>query len=105
MWIEPSFLGNPCTQPRASAKSRSTQMYGHVVTGSPSRSALTTTKNSLYWLRTGSSSSSRELEQDCQSTKSAAHRPGSECGSSPGGRTASTASGLAQYSITRKSPM
>ena len=56
--IEPSFFGKPWIQPRASAKSRSTQMYGQVVTCSPSSSALTTMKNSLYWLRAGSSSSS-----------------------------------------------
>ena len=52
--IEPSFFGKPWIQPRASAKSRSTQMYGHVVTSSPSRSALTTMKNSLYCERDGS---------------------------------------------------
>ena len=104
MWIEPSFFGKPCTQPRTRAKSRSTQMYGQVVTGSPSRRAFTTTKNSLYWLRTGSSSSSPESEHDCQSMKSAALRPGSGCGSSPGGSTAATASGSAQYSMTTKSP-
>ena len=55
--IEPSFFGKPWIQPRASAKSRSTQMYGQVVTSSPSSSALTTRKNSLYWQRDGSSSS------------------------------------------------
>ena len=104
MWMEPSFFGNPCTQPRTSAKSLSTQMYGHSVTGSPSRSAFTTTKNSRYWLRIGSSSSSRESVHDCQSMKSAALRPGSGCGSRPGGSTASTASGSAQYSMTTKSP-
>ncbi len=56
--IEPSFFGNPWIQPRVSAKSRSTQMYEHVVTSSPSSSALTTMKNSLYWERDGSTSSS-----------------------------------------------
>ena len=38
--IEPSFFGKPWTQPRASAKSRSTQMYGQVVTCSPSSSGV-----------------------------------------------------------------
>ena len=62
-------------------------------------------KNSLYWLRIGSSSSSPESEHDCQSTNSAAARPGSSgYGASPGGSTAATAAGSAQYSITRKSP-
>ena len=44
--MEPSFLGKPWIQPRANAKSWSTQMNGQVVTSSPSRSALTTIKNS-----------------------------------------------------------
>ena len=44
--IEPSFFGKPWIQPRASAKSWSTQMNGQVVTSSPSSSALTTMKNS-----------------------------------------------------------
>ncbi len=99
-----SFLGNPWIHPRTSAKSLSTQMYGQVVTASPSSIAFTTMKNSLYCPRAGSSSSSPESEHDCQSTKRAAHRPGSACGSSPGGSTAATAAGSAQYSITRKSP-
>ena len=43
---EPSFFGKPWIQPRASAKSWSTQMNGQVVTSSPSSSALTTMKNS-----------------------------------------------------------
>ena len=75
--IEPSFFGNPWIQPRASAKSRSTQMYAHVVTSSPSRSPLTTTKTSLYWERDGSTSSSPPSEHDCQSAATKAQRPGS----------------------------
>ena len=87
------------------AKSRSTQMYGHVVTSRPSSIALTTMKNSMYWLRAGSSSSVPPSVQLCQSEKMAAARPGSVgCGSRPGGRIARTASGSAQYSITRLSP-
>ena len=104
MSIWASFLGKPWIQPRASAKSLSTQMYGQVVTSSPSSVAFTTMKNSLYCPRAGSSSSSPESEHDCQSTKSAAQRPGSACGSSPSGRKAATAAGSAQYSMTRKSP-
>jgi hypothetical protein len=38
----PSFLGKPWIQPRAIAKSWSTQMNVQVVTGSPSSSALMT---------------------------------------------------------------
>ena len=38
----PSFFGKPWIQPRAIAKSWSTQMNVQVVTGSPSSSALTT---------------------------------------------------------------
>jgi len=105
MCTEPSFLGNPWIQPRTSAKSASTQMYGQVVTCSPARLALTTRKNSRYWPRTGSSSSWPESPQDCQSANTAAARPGSGAyGSIPGGSTAATASGSAQYSTTRKSP-
>ncbi len=103
---EPSFFGKPCTQPRASAKSRSTQMYGHVVTWRPSSTPFTTRKNSWYWPRAGSSSSPPCSERLCQSTNSAAARPGSSAyGSTPGGSTAATAAGSAQYSSTRKSPM
>src|SRR5206468_2206580 len=92
-----SFLGKPWIQPRTRAKSVSTQMYGHVVTCSPSSSAFTTTKNSLYCPRAGSTSSSSESEHDGQSTKRAAHRPGSSAyGSRPGGSTAATAAGSAQ---------
>ena len=40
--IEPSFFGKPWIQPRAIAKSWSTQMNVQVVTAWPSRSALTT---------------------------------------------------------------
>ena len=88
-----------------SAKSRSTQMYGQVVTSRPLSIALTTRKNSMYWLRAGSSSSVPPSVQLCQSAKIAAARPGSVgCGSSPGGRMARTASGSAQYSITIRSP-
>ena len=102
---EPSFFGKPCTQPRASAKSRSTQMYGQVVMCLPSSIAFTTMKNSWYWPRAGSSSSQPWSERLCQSTNSAAARPGSSGkGSTPGGSTAATASGSAQYSSTRKSP-
>ena len=80
-------------------------MYGHVVTASPPSDPATTTKNSLYCPRAGSTSSSPPSEHDCQSTKSAAHRPGSSAnGSIPSGSTAATAAGSAQYSITRKSP-
>jgi hypothetical protein len=104
MSIRASFFGKPWIHPRTSAKSVSTQMYGQLVTSSPSSMAFTTMKNSLYWPRIGSISSSPESEHDCQSTKSAAHRPGSACGSRPGGRTATTAAGSAQYSMTRKSP-
>ncbi len=50
----------------------STHMKGQRVTASPRCSAASTTKNSLYWARTGSRSSSNESEQDCQSTKIAA---------------------------------
>jgi hypothetical protein len=42
----PSFFGNPWTQPRARAKSWSTQMNTQVVTSSPSSRALATMKNS-----------------------------------------------------------
>src|SRR3954466_9512911 len=86
--ISPSFLGKPCSQPRASAKSRSTQMNGQVVTSSPSSSALATTKNSLYCEREGSSSSSPPSEHDCQSANTAAQRPASGCGSRPPGGVA-----------------
>ena len=78
--IEPSFFGKPCSQPRVSAKSRSTQMKGQVVTSSPSRRALTTTKHSLYCEREGSSSSPPASEHDCQSAKTSAQRPGSSVG-------------------------
>ena len=61
-------------------------MYGQVVTCSPSRSALTTRKNSRYWEREGSSSSAPSAEHDCQSTNNAAQRPGSGYGSRPSGR-------------------
>ena len=102
---DPSFFGKPWNQPRMSAKSRSTQMYGQVVTSLPLSIALTTRKNSMYWLRAGSSSSLPPSVQLCQSAKIAAARPGSVgCGSRPGGRTARTASGSAQYSITMRSP-
>ncbi len=102
--IEPSFFGNPCSQPRVSAKSRSTQMNGHVVTSSPSSSALTTTNASLYCEREGSSSSPPADEHDCQSAKTKAQRPGSGCGSRPAGRHETAFSGSAQNSTTRKSP-
>ena len=83
--IEPSFFGKPWIQPRASAKSRSTQMYGQCVTSSPSSSALTTRKNSRYCERDGSTSSPPPSEDDCQSAKIAAQRPASGCGSRPAG--------------------
>ena len=92
----PSFFGNPWSQPRASAKSRSTQMNGQVVTSSPSSSALATTKNSLYCDRDGSVSSGPPSEHDCQSANTAAQRPPSGCGSMPSGRIDATASGSAQ---------
>ena len=75
--IEPSFFGKPWSQPRVSAKSRSTQMKGHVVTSSPSSRALTTRNTSLYWEREGSVSSLPCSEHDCQSANTAAQRPGS----------------------------
>ena len=92
--IEPSFFGKPWIQPRTSAKSRSTQMYGQVVTSSPSSSALTTMKNSLYCERDGSTSSSPRLGAATASRRTR-RRSGrvSGCGSRPGGRTARTASG------------
>ncbi len=102
---EPSFFGKPWIQPRTSAKSRSTQIAGQVVTCSPSRVAFRIRKNSLYWLRAGSTSSLRSVTQLCQSTNSAAARPGSSAyGSSPAGSAAAAASGSHQNSITRKSP-
>ena len=104
MWIEPSFLGNPWIQPRYIAKSLSTQMYTHRLTGSPPNLAPTTRKNSRYCDWIGSTSSCRSAEHDCQSAKIAATAPGSSAGSSSGGRSAATASGSVRYSAIRKSP-
>ena len=94
--IEPSFFGKPWIQPRASAKSRSTQMYEQTVTSSPSSRPLTTTNTSLYCERDGSTSSSPPSEHDCQSAATNAQRPGSGCGSMPSGRNATALSGSAQ---------
>src|SRR6478609_696379 len=102
--IDPSFFGKPCSNPRVSAKSRSTQMNGQVVTCSPSSSALTTTNASLYCERDGSTSSPPDDEHDCQSANTNAQRPGSGCGSMPAGRHETAFSGSAQNSTTRKSP-
>ena len=88
-----------------SAKSRSTQMYGQVVTSLPPSIALTTRKNSMYWLRAGSSSSVPPSVQLCQSAKIAAARPGSVgCGSRPGRQHRAHGVRVAQYSITIRSP-
>ena len=101
---EPSFFGKPWIQPRASAKSWSTQQYGQVVTSSPSSSALTTTYASRYCERDGSTSSSPVSEKPCHSATTAEQRPGSGCGSRPSGSSAVAAAGSAQKSTTRKVP-
>src|SRR6185437_16385100 len=104
-WMLPSFFGYPCTSPRASAKSVSTQMNTHREYTRPPNAHRTTAKHSRYWARTGSSSSSPLAPQDCQSAQITATAPGS-CGasSSGAGSSAATLAGSVRYSTVSRSP-
>jgi hypothetical protein len=79
-------------------------MYGHQETGWSFHLASTSTKNSRYWLRTGSRYSSFSPE-NCQSTNSATTCPEeSGSGLSPSGSVASAAAGSVQNSTATMSP-
>jgi hypothetical protein len=72
---------------------------------SPRYRHRTTTNASLYCERTGSRSSSKESEHDCQSAKISATAPGSSAaGSSGAGRSSATRAGSVRNSIVRRSP-
>lgn len=73
-------------------------MYGHQATGVSCHRASSSTKNSWYWLRTGSRYPSRDPEY-CQSMNSTVPCP-AVCGSgvSPSGTVAAAAAGSVQNS-------
>ena len=102
----PSFFGYPWWYPRTMAKSRSTQMYAHRLYVSPRYEQRTTTNVSRYWERTGSSSSSNESLQLCQSAQITATAPGSSsAGCSGGGSSSATAAGSVRSSIVSIVPL
>ncbi len=87
------------------AKSLSTQMWTQREYVRPRYSQRTTAKHSLYWLRTGSSSSSFPAPQDCQSAQIRATAPGSSAaGASGAGRSSRTRAGSVRYSTVSRSP-
>ena len=81
-------------------------MYTHRLYVSPRYWQRTTTNVSMYWLRTGSSSSSNVSLQLCQSAQMTATAPGSSAaGSSGAGSSSATAAGSVRYSIVSIWPL
>ncbi|MNF96241.1 hypothetical protein D3C84_790240 [compost metagenome] len=101
---EPIFFGYPNAQPRANEVSWSTMMYGQYCISWPSYWTLANTMHSLYWARTGSSSSSAPFVHACQSTNETVTSPGSSgCRLRPGGSNPSMVAGSTQHSMVTKS--
>src|SRR5207247_1676411 len=74
-------------------------MYTHREYVRPRKAQRTTAKHSRYCARTGSSSSSREGPQDCQSAQIRATAPGSESASSSGAGSNSVFADLAHRQV------